>query len=110
MSLLFSSGGQNIGASESLLPVNIQGRFPLGLTGVISLYTKDLSNVFSSTMWKQIFQHSVTFMVQLSHPYMTAGETIAFIDGPLSAECLCLILCHRFVIAFLPRSKCLLMS
>ena len=37
MSWLFASGGQSIGASSSVLPVNIQGWFPLGLTGLISL-------------------------------------------------------------------------
>ena len=48
---LFSSGGQNIGASASasVLPMDIQGWFPLGLTGLISLLSKGLSRVFSST-------------------------------------------------------------
>ena len=49
MSQFFHSGGQSIGASASILPVNIQGWFPLGLTGLISLLSKDLSRVFSST-------------------------------------------------------------
>ena len=46
---LFTSGGQNIGASTSVLSMNIQGWFPLGLTGLISLHSKGLSRVFSST-------------------------------------------------------------
>ena len=49
MSHLFTSGGQSIGASASVLPIIIQGRFPLGLTGLISLLSKGLSRVFSST-------------------------------------------------------------
>ena len=51
MSQFFASGGQNIGvsASVSVRPVNIQGWFPLGLTGLISLQSKGLSRVFSST-------------------------------------------------------------
>ena len=51
MSQLFASGGQSIGASasESIFPKNIQGCFPLGLTGLISLLSKGLSRVFSST-------------------------------------------------------------
>ena len=49
MSQLFASGGQGIGASASVLPVNIQGWFPLGLTGLISLHSKGLSRVFYST-------------------------------------------------------------
>ena len=46
---LFSSGGQSIGASSLVLPVNIQDWFPLGWTGLISLQSKGLSRVFSST-------------------------------------------------------------
>ena len=50
-SQLFISGGQTIGAlaSASVLPMNIQSWFPLGLTGLISLKSKGLSIVFSST-------------------------------------------------------------
>ena len=49
MSEFFASGGQWIGASASVLPMNIQGLFPLGLTGLISSVSKGLSRVFSST-------------------------------------------------------------
>ena len=49
MSWLFVSGGQSIGASASVLPMNIQDWLPLGLTGLISLLFKGLSRVFSST-------------------------------------------------------------
>ena len=55
MSWLFVSGGQSIGglSSASVLPMNIQGWFPLGLTGLISLLSRGLSRVFSSTTtWK----------------------------------------------------------
>jgi len=55
-SQLFASGGQSIGASASatVLPMNIQGWFLLGLTGLISLQSKGLSRVFcSTTIWKQ---------------------------------------------------------
>ena len=49
----FISGGQSIGdsASASVLPMNIQGQFPLGLTGVISLLSKNLLRVFSNTSY-----------------------------------------------------------
>ena len=47
--LLFTSDGQNIGASVSVLPMSIQGWFPLGLTGLISLLSQGLSRVFSSS-------------------------------------------------------------
>ena len=58
-----------------------------------------------------IFWHSAFFIVQLSHPYMTTGKTIAltrqtFVDKVMSL----LFMLSRFVIAFLPRSKCLLIS
>ena len=51
VSRLFTSGGQSVGASTSasVLPVNIQDWFPLGWTGLISLQSKGLSRVFSST-------------------------------------------------------------
>ena len=47
----FASGGQSIGASAStsVLPMNIQDWFPLGMTGLISLQSKGLSRVFSNT-------------------------------------------------------------
>ena len=51
MSQFFASGGQSIGdsASVSVLPMNSQDWFPLGLTGLISLKSKELSRVFSNT-------------------------------------------------------------
>ena len=57
MSRLFASGGQNIGASASasVLPMNIPGWFPLGLTGLISLLSRRPSRVFSSTIPKHQF-------------------------------------------------------
>ena len=62
VSRLFPSGGKNIGASASVFPVNIQGWFPLGLTGLIFLQSKGLSRVFSNaTVWKYQF-----FSAQLS--------------------------------------------
>ena len=55
VSQLFASGGQRFGASalESVLPINIQGWFPLRLTDLISLQSKGLSRVLTSTtVWK----------------------------------------------------------
>ena len=73
MSQFFTSGGQSIGSSASalVLPMNIQGRYPLRWTGLISLQFKGLSRVFSNTTVPTFF------MVQLLHPYMTTGKTIA---------------------------------
>ena len=56
MSWLFTSGAQTIRASASVLPMNIQGWFSLGLIGLISLLSNGLSIVFSSiTVWKHQF-------------------------------------------------------
>ena len=56
ISWFFTSGGQSIASvSASVLPMNIQGWFPLGLTGLIPLLSKGLSRVFSSTIWKHQF-------------------------------------------------------
>ena len=115
MNWRLASGGQNIGASASVsvLPMNIQGWFPLGLTGLISLQSKGLSRVFSNTTaQKHPSWCSAFFMVQLSHPYMTTGKTIAltswiFVDKVMS---LLFNMLSRFVTVFLPRSKRLLIS
>ena len=64
VSQLFASGGQSIGvsASVSVFPMNIQGWFPLGLIGLISLWSKGLSRVFSSTIQKhQFFKASLLY-------------------------------------------------
>ena len=65
MSQFFSLGGQSIGASASasVLPMNIQDWFPLGLKGLISLQYKGLSRVFSNTT----FQKHQFFGDQLSY-------------------------------------------
>ena len=58
VSWVFASGSQSIGTSASgtVLPMNFQGWFPLGLTGLISLLSKGLSRVFSrTTIWKHQF-------------------------------------------------------
>ena len=62
MSQLFTSGGQSIGASASVLAMNIQDWFPLWLTGLIFLQSKGLSRAFSNTT----VQNHQFFGVQLS--------------------------------------------
>ena len=72
MSQFFASGGQSIGVSTSasVLPMNIQDWFPLGLTSWISLQFKGLSSLLqhhsseASVLW-----HSAFFIIQLSHPH-----------------------------------------
>ena len=92
ISWLFTSGGQSIRASASLsvLPMNTQGWFPLGLTGLISLQSKGLSRVFSSTVIKKHWFFSTQpSLWPNSHIYMTTGKTIAltrriFVDKVMS--------------------------
>ena len=65
MSWLFASRGQSIGASASasVLPMNIQDWFPLGLTGLISLQSKEFSRVFSNpTVQKHQFSSTVSLL------------------------------------------------
>ena len=59
-----------------------------------------------------VLQCSAFFMIQLSHPYMTTGKTIALTIGTLVGKVMSLLLdmLSRFVISFLPRSKSLLTS
>ena len=78
ISWLLASGGQSVGASASVLPTNIQGWFPLGLTVWMSLQSKGLSSLLqhhSSKAW--ILWWSAFFMVQLSQLNMTTRKTIA---------------------------------
>ena len=116
MSWFFPSGGQSIGisASASVLPTNIQDWFSLGWTGWISLLSKGLFNSLlqhhsskSSVLWCSAF-----FIVQLSHPYMTTGNTIALTRWIFVGKVTSLLfnILSRLVIAFLPRSKLLLIS
>ena len=92
ISWFFASGGQNIevSASASVLLMNIQNWLPLGLTGWISLQSKGLSRVFSNTTVQKHQFFSASFV----------GKVMSLLFNIL----------YRLVIAFLPRSKSLLMS
>ena len=71
---------QSFGASHlvSVLPMDIQGWFLLGLTGLISLLSKVSSESYLAPPFESISSlHSASFMVQLSHLYMTIGKTKA---------------------------------
>ena len=125
MSQLFASGGESIGvsASTSVLPMNTQDWW----TGLISLQSKGLSTVFSKTTVHvltsaahiqnhsskvSILRCSAFFIVQLSHSYMTTGKSIALTRwtfvGKVTSHLFNML--SRLVIAFLWRSKCLLIS
>ena len=114
MSQFFASGDQSIGASTSasvlqysgLISFRIDWLDHLAVQGTLKCLLQHRSSKAS------ILRHSVFFKVQLSHPYMTTGNTIdlarwAFVDKVMF---LLLNMLSRLVITFLPRSKCLLIS
>ena len=113
ISWLFASGGQSIraSASASVLPMNIQDWFPLGWTGWISLQSKGLSRMFSSTT-VQKHQFFDTQSSLQSNSHTTTGKTIAFTIWTFVSKVMSLLfnMLSRLVIAFLPRSKHLLIS
>ena len=118
MSQFFTSGGLNIGASASasVLPMNIWGWFPLGLTGLISLQSKGLSRVFSSTtIWRRsslpTFFFFKPFLLSNSH-IQSYGKTIALTIWNFAGKVKSLLLnmLCSFVIISLPRNKSLFIS
>ena len=112
MSQLFVWGSQSIGVSvsTSVLSINTQDWSPLGWTGWISLQSKGLKSLLQHHSSKaSILLCSPFFIVQLSHPYMTTGKTIALTRRTFVGKVMSLLLnmVSRLVITFLPRSKCL---
>ena len=98
MSWLFPSGGLRIETSASVLPIDIQGWFPLELTGLMSCTPRDSQESSPAPQFKSI--NSLT----LSLLYDPALTIWTFVSKVLS---LLFNTLSRFVIAFLPRSKCL---
>ena len=115
MSWLFASGGQSIGASvsASVVPMAIQGWFPLGWTGWISLQSKGLSTVFSKTTVQKHQFFSAQLSLWSSSHICTwlldkTGLTIwNFVNKVMS---LLFNMLSRFVIDFFPRSEHLSIS
>ena len=107
-----ASGGQIIGASASVLPMNTQGWFPLGFCLTI-LQSKGFSSVFSSiTIQKHQFFSFQFSLWSNTHLYMTTGKTIAltmqsFVDKVMS---LLFNMLFKFVTDFFPKSTHLLIS
>ena len=113
MSQLFASGGQSIGASvsASVLPMNIQGWFPSGWTGLISLQSKGLTRVFSNTT----VQKHQFFGAQPSYgPDLTSihdhWKSHTLTRRTVVSKVLSLLfnVLSRWVMTFLPKSKRLL--
>ena len=115
MSWLFASGGQSIGvsASASVLPMDIQDWFPLDWLVGSPCSPRDSQESPPTRQFKSINSLISAFpIVQLSHPYMTTGKTIALTMGYFVGKVMSLLfnMLSRLVIAFLPRSKRLLIS
>ena len=115
MSQLFESGGQCIAVSArtSVLSMNTQVLSALGWTGWISLQSKGLSTLLQHHSSKpSILWHLAFFTVQLSHPCMTTGKTIALSRWTFVGKVMSLLfnMLSRLVITYLPRNKCLLIS
>ena len=105
---LFGTDGKSIGASASVLPVNIQDWFPLmdwfdlfAVQGTLKSLLQHHSSK-ASILWCSAF-----FIVQLSHPCVTTGKTIALTRCISVGKVMSLLsnMLSRLVIAFLPRSK-----
>ena len=115
VSHFFESGGQSIGASgsSSVLPINIQEWFPLGLIGLVSCSPRNSQESSPTPQFKSIILlRSAFFTVQLLHSYMTTGKTIALTRQTFVGKVMSLLLnmLSRLVMTFLPRTKCLLSS
>ena len=93
----FASGGQSIRSSASVLPMNIQGWFPLGLTGLISLLSKGLSRVFTTSVQKHQFFGTQISLWSNSHIRTWLLEKPQlWLDGPLlEKRCLCSLIYYR---------------
>ena len=115
-SWLFTSGGQSIGASP------LSSVFPMEYSGLISFRSDRFDLHAVQGTLKSLLQHhsskawmlwcSAFFMVQLSHLYMTSGKTITLSMWTFVSRVMSLLfnMLSRFVIAFLPRNKGLLIS
>ena len=117
MSWLFTLPGQSIGASASgsVLPMNIHSElisFRIDWFDLLAVQ-RTLKRLLQHHSWKaSILQCSAFLMVQLIYLYTTTGKTVALTIWTFVGKLMSLLFntLSRFVIAFLPRSKCLLIS
>ena len=104
MSQLFASGGQSIGASASVLPMTIPRLISLRIDWFYLLAVQGTLRSFLQhcNLKVSVLQCSAFFMVELSHPYMITGKTIALILWTLIGKVISLPfnMLSRFVTAF----------
>ena len=101
-SQFFPSGGQSIGASASVLSINSHDWLDLlAVQGTLKILLQHHSSKALILQW------AAFFMVQLLHPYMTTGKTIALTRRTFVGKVMSLLfnMLSRLVITFLPRSK-----
>ena len=115
MSHSFLSGDQSIGASASVsvLPMNAGLiSFRMDWVDLLAIQRTFKSLLHHHSSKESILWHSAFFMVQLSHPYMTTGKTIALTRWTFVGKIMSLLfnMLHMLVLAFLPRRKLLLIS
>ena len=115
MSQFFTSGGQSFEFSFSISPSNEYSgwiSFRMDWFNLLAVQETLKSLLQHHSAKASILQCSAFFIVQLSHPYMTTGKTIALTRWTFVGKVMSLLfsMLSRLVIAFLPRSKCLLIS
>ena len=112
MSQFLASGGQNIGDSASILSTNIQGWFPLGLTSLISLLFKRLKESSPTPEFKRINSSVLSLLYDPTltsvHDYLK-NHSFDYMDPCRQCD-ISAFEYPKFVIAFLPRNKYLLIS
>ena len=116
MNQFYTSGGQNIGVSASasipsraysgLISFRMDWFYLFAVQGTLKSFLQHHSSKAS------VLQHASFFIVQLSHPYLTTGKTIALTRQTFAGKIMSLLfnMLSRLVIVFLPKSKCLLIS
>ena len=112
---LFTSGGQRFGVSasdQSFQSVFRTDSFRMDWLDLLAVQGSLKSLLQHHSSNASILRHSAFFIVQLSHPYMTTGKTIALTRQTFVGKVMSLLfnMLSRLVITFLPRSKRLLIS
>ena len=115
MSQLFASGSQSIAFSFNISPSNEHPgliSFRMDWLDLLAVQVTLNSLLQHHSSKASILQHSAFFTVQLSHPYITTGKTIALTRKTFVGKVMLMLfnMLSRLVITFLPRSKCLLIS
>ena len=116
MSQFFVSGGQSIGSFSFNISPSYEHpgliSFRMDWLDLLAVQETLKSLLQHHSSKASILWHSAFFIVQLSHPYMTTGKTIAFTRRTFVGKVMSLLfnMLSRLVITFLPRSKCLLIS